>query len=196
MSDKAINRLSQEIFEEAEIEKASMLKEAKEKAGIILSEAKAEMDKKLGLAEEEMKIIYSQNLDNNISAISAENKSEMLKLKLQYVDEIVEEVKKSIEKSTKKQIKSFLKKEVENLPVKEGEYQIGSEEERIDAEIIKDIFKGRKIILSKKNADFAKGLKILSNKIEYTISPESKLESMIDEIKMEISNRLFGGGSD
>jgi len=36
----------------------------------------------------------------------------------------------------------------------------------------------------------------LSNKIEYTISPESKLESMIDEIKMEISNRLFGGGSD
>jgi len=105
-------------------------------------------------------------------------------------------VKKSIEKSTKKQIKSFLKKEVENLPVKEGEYQIGSEEERIDAEIIKDIFKGRKIILSKKNADFAKGLKILSNKIEYTISPESKLESMIDEIKMEISNRLFGGGSD
>jgi len=196
MSDKAINRLSQEIFEEAEIEKASILKEAKEKVGVILSEAKAEKEKRLKLAEGEMKVVFSQNFDNNISAISAENKSEMLKLKLQYVDEIVEEVKKSIEKLTKKQIKSFLKREMENLPVKEGEYQLGSEEDRIDAETIKDILKGRKIVLSKKNADFTKGLKILSNKIEYTISPESKLESMMDEIKMEISNSLFGGGND
>lgn len=196
MSEKAIDRLSKEILDEALSEKDSILKEAEKTAGEILKDAEAEKKKRTDSAQEEVKTYYSQTLENLISSAAAENKDEMLSEKLKLVDSIIEEVRKGVSSISKKQMKSFLKKEMEDMPLKEGEYLIGLEEDKVDEEMLKEIFKGRKIVQSKKKADFKRGVKILSNKVVYTLSPESRLESMIDRIKMEISGSLFRGGND
>jgi hypothetical protein len=42
--------------------------------------------------------------------------------------------------------------------------------------------------------DFKKGIKIISGKAEYNISPEALIDSDLDDIRMEVAKELFGNG--
>jgi len=191
-----INNVSGKILEDAGKEKEQILKSAKEKAEAILNDAKAEKAVILKEAEEAAKKRYDEVLQMEILKAESEYSRKLLAKKLDMLDQVMDDAVKSLSSMNDKDFASFLENALKNIDAKDGEFIIGSTEKRTDAKAVKAAAKKAGISLSesKTKPDFEHGIKIVSNRAEYNISPEAVFSNDIDDIKMDISKLLYPKG--
>ena len=191
-----INNVSQKILDDAAREKQSIIDTAKKEAEKILQAAAAEKAAILKEAEETAQKRYKEVLDMEILKAESEYRRTFLAKKLDMLDEVLKEALKSLASMNEKDFASFLEKALKGIDIKEGEFIIGNSEKRADAKAVKAAAKkaGLSLSESKTKPDFEHGIKIISNRAEYNISPEAVFGNETDNIKMDISKILFSKG--
>lgn len=186
-----IDSVSKKILDDAFLEREKIINEAKAKANLIIEQAINEKKKILEegrrKAEERHKEIYNLEL----LKIKAEFNQKLLLDKLKCIDEVIQKVKEKLSNLDRGSYIRFLQKAIKELEIKDGEYKIGSKEKNIDDELVKVALGDLKVKKSDDKAEFEKGIKIISGKVEYYISPESTIEAGIDDIRMAIAHFLF-----
>jgi V/A-type H+-transporting ATPase subunit E len=184
-----LDNVSKKVLDDAEKERDKILKEARGKASAIIEDAekKAKEIHKNGKLEAWEK--YKEILDIELSRAKSEINQKILMYKVSLVDDIINRAKRKLTDLSKKDYEKFLKRTLEPLNVDGGYYQIGSDEKDIDDNMIKSI-SGLKRADGK--PDFKKGIRIIKGKAEYNITPDSFVDSDIDDIRMDIALYLFG----
>ncbi len=186
-----MDNVSQKILEDAEKEKEKILKEAREKADQIIGEAKKDKKDKLAEAKKRAEQKYKQAYELEILKAKSDASQKLLLSKLKLVDETIGKAKQKIYESKKEDYIKFIKKGIEQLDVKKGSYIIGKEEKKLDDDTVSSIAKNIKLQKSDNEPDFNRGLKIISANKEYLLSPETIIDSQIEDLKMQIAEILF-----
>jgi|GEM_PF-873480 len=188
-----LDSVSKKVIDEAGKAKKRELEKAKKMASEIIEESKKEAIEihrsgKLGAWNR-----YREKLAIELSRIKSQMNSKILMYKIGLVDDVIDEVKKRLSNMNKDDYKEFLKNSLKSLNIEDGYYVIGSEEEKIDDEMVASVANLRK---SDEKPDFKKGIKIIKGKALYRISPEISIDSKIDDIRMEIAMELFGNSGE
>jgi len=186
-----MDNVSKKILEDAKNQKEKILAEAKQKADRIIEEAEKKKNERLAEAKKEAKQKYSQTYDLEILKAKSEASQRLLLAKLEMVDETIAKAKQKIYKAEKEDYLNFIKKSIEGLDIKQGTYIIGRDEINLDDDTVSSLAGKLKLKKSDQESDFEKGLKIISANKEYLISPETVIDSQIEDIKMEIADFLF-----
>jgi len=190
-----LDNVSKKVLDDAIKQKELELEEARKKASEIIEQAK----KKALQVHREGKLKswdkYREDLKIELSKIKSSLNQKILLYKINFVDDVVEKAKNRLEDMDKEDFKKMLKKYIDALDINDGYYIIGSEEKRINDEMVESVANLKKI---GEEPDFKKGIKIISGKAEYNISPGILIDSDIDDIRMEIAHVLFDSsrGSD
>lgn len=184
-----LDNVSRKVLDDAIKEKERRMDEARQKAADIIGMAK----QRAGEVKKDGRLKASQKhrevLNIELSKIKSEMDREILMHKIKLVDDVIEETKRKLLAMDRKDYKKFLTKSLKPLDIDGGFYQIGTEEKNIDGEMVESIANLKK---SEKKADFKKGIKVISGKAEYNISPDILIDSDIDDIRMEAAWYLFG----
>lgn len=189
MNMSELDNVSRKVLDDARKEKERRMDEARKKAADIIDRAKQRAGevKKDGRLKASQK--HKEVLNIELSKIKSEMDREILMHKIKLVDDVIEEAKKKLLAMNRKDYKKFLIKSLKPLDIDGGFYQIGTEEKNIDGKMIESIAELKK---AEGKADFKKGIKIISGKAEYNISPGILIDSDIDDIRMEAARYLFG----
>ncbi len=186
-----LDNVSQKILENAEKEKDKIIDEAKKKAEEIIRGANNKKKNALKATRKEADREYQKTYDLEITKAKSDITQRLLLTKLNIVEEIIEKAKERLRSLNPDDYKNFLSKGLKDLNISKGSYIIGSNE-NISSDIIKEAAGNMKLEESKKQPDFDKGVKIISGNAEYNLSPDTLVDTQIDDIKMEIADFLFG----
>ncbi len=186
------DNVSEKILEDAEKEKNKIIAEAKQKANQVVGEAKRKKEERLTEAKKQAERKYKQAYELEMVKAKSETRQKLLLSKLKLVDETIDKAKQQIYEYKKEDYIKFLKKALKDLDIKQGEYIIGKDEKDLDGRTISSLSKQLKLKKSGQDPDFSRGLKIVSSNKEYLLSPETIIDSQIEDIKMETANFLFG----
>jgi len=187
-----LDNVSKKILDDAEQEKANIIGEAKKKAEGIIREANNKKKEALERAKREAKAEYNKTYELEITEAKSGISQKLLLNKLQLVEEIIDKAKKRRKKRDQDQYKDFLTKSLADLNIREGSFIIGSKEKNISPEIVKEAAGDIKLEESSQQPDFDYGIKVISGNAEYKLSPDTMVDTQIDDLKMEIADFLFG----
>jgi V/A-type H+/Na+-transporting ATPase subunit E len=188
-----LDSVSKKVIDEAEKAKKRELEKAKKMASEIIEESKKEAIEIHRSGKLSAWNRYREKLAIELSRIKSQMNSKILMYKIGLVEDVIDEAKKRLLNMDKDDYKEFLKNSLESLNIDDGYYLIGSEEEKIDDEMVASIANLKK---SGEKPGFKKGIKIIKGKAEYRISPEISIDSKIDDIRMEIAMELFGNSGE
>lgn len=188
-----IDNVSKKILEDASTERDRILQEGKLKAEEVLNETgekrKSLLQEGKLKADQKYREVYELELLKAKSGFS----QKLLKVKLDIIDSVINKGIAELSKLKRDDYTKFLKKSLEGLDIKEGSYLIGSEEKIVDEEMVKKASGKMKLDKKEEKADFKKGIKIYGSNAEYDISPESLINSQIDDIRMDLADFIFSG---
>ncbi len=184
-----LDNVSKKVLDDAGKERDKMLKEARGKASAIVEEAEREAKEihKSGKLRAWEK--YKEVLNIELSRAKSELNQKILMYKIDLVNDAIDKARKKLTSLDKKDYEKFLKRTLESLNVDGGYYQIGSDETNIDGNMIESI---RDLKKADGKPDFKKGVRIIKGKAEYNITPDSFVDSDIDDIRMDTALCLFG----
>jgi len=184
-----LDNVSKKILEDAAAEKEKILTEARGKASAIVEEAekKAEEIKQEGKLKAKEK--YQEVFDVEVTRAKTELNQKVINYKIDLIDDVIAEAKKRLSDLDKKEYERFLRKTLKELKVKNGSYQIGSQEKSINGKMIESMAKLKK---AGGKPDFKKGIKIIKGKAQYNITADSLIDPNIEDIRMETAFNLFG----
>jgi len=184
-----LDNVSKKILEDTTVEREKILDEARKKASAIVEEAenKAKEINQDGKLKAQKK--YKEVFDVEVIKARTELDQKMIIYKIGLIDEVIAKAKERLSSLDKKQYERFIKNTFKTLNVKDGCYQIGSEEKNIDSKMIESIADLKKANVK---PDFKKGIKIVKGKAQYNITADSLVDSNIDDIRMETAIYLFG----
>ncbi len=186
-----LDNVSQKILDDAEEEKNKIIEEAKKKAEDIISQAKKKKDETLRMANNQAQQEYDRIYDLEIIKAKSDIGQKILLNKLELVEDIINKAKEKLKNLDKAQYKNFLIKSLKGLDIEEGEYILGKNENNIIPEILEEAAASIKLKKSGQKPDFDKGVKIISGNAEYNLSPDTLVDTNIEDIKMEIAEFLF-----
>jgi V/A-type H+-transporting ATPase subunit E len=192
-----IDNVSRKILDDAEEAKEHELERARKEARDIIEKAKqkaAEIHREGKLKAWEK---HKEILNIELSRVKSELDQKILMYKLNLIDDVIGEAKKRLLNMDREDYKKFIAKNLKALNIDSGYYIIGSEENNIDSSMIESAGNFKR---SEENPDFKRGVKIIKGRTEYNISPDTLIDSNIDDIRMEVASYLFsdngGGGGD
>src|SRR3989304_6941327 len=184
-----LDNVSKKVLDDAGKEKDKILKEARKKASAIIEDA----EKKVVSIHQNGKLEtwekYKEILNIEVSRAKSEINQKILMYKIGLVDDTINRARKKLAGFGKKDYEKFLRKTLGALNVDGGYYQIGSEETNIDDKMIESI---RDLKRADGKPDFKKGIRIIKGKAEYNITPDSFIDSNIDDVRMDTALYLFG----
>jgi V/A-type H+/Na+-transporting ATPase subunit E len=186
-----LDNVSKKVLDDAELQKEQEIGEAKKKAGEIIKEAKKRALEIHNDGKIESGKKYEEVLNIELSKIKSALNQSNLMFKINLVDDVINKARTRLISMDSEGYKKLLEKNIKALNINEGYYLIGSEEEKIDEKMVESIAKIKKL---NEEPDFKKGIKIISGKAEYNISPEALIDSDLDDIRMEVAKELFGNG--
>ncbi|MGM0366629.1 MAG: hypothetical protein ACQEP5_08870 [Actinomycetota bacterium] len=187
------DNVSKKILKDAEKQKEKILAEAREKADRIIEQAKEKKQERLAGAKNKAEQEYQQAYELEILKARSEASQKLLLSKLKLVDETIGRAKQKIYEGSREDYLKFMKKSIDELDIKQGTYIIGKEEKTLDEDAVSSLSKDINLKKSEQEPDFPRGLKIISENREYILSPETVIDSQIEDTKMEIANLLFSG---
>ena len=184
-----LDNVSKKVLDDAAKERNKILDEARRKASVVMEKAEREAKEvhwngKLRAGER-----YKEVLNIEVSRAKSELNQKVLLYKIGLIDEIIDRARGKLTGLGKKDYEKFIKKTLKVLNIDEGYYQIGSEETNIDGKMIESI---RDLKGADGKPDFKKGIRIIKGKAEYNITPDSLIDSNIDDIRMDAALCLFG----
>ena len=184
-----LDNVSKKILYDAAKERDRILGEARKKASVVIEETeeKAKEIHKSGKLRAGER--HKEVLNIEVSRAKSELNQKVLMHKISMVEEVIGMAKEKLASLGKKDYKKFIKKNLEVLNTDEGYYQIGNEETNIDCKMIESIANFKK---ADEKPDFKKGIRIIKERVEYNIAPDSLIDSNIDDISMEVAFYLFG----
>ncbi|MDI6701129.1 MAG: hypothetical protein QME48_07905 [bacterium] len=185
-----LDNLSKKIVDDALNEKEKILNEAKEEREKILNDAKEKAKKILESYKVKSEQVYKETFSNTFYTGESLLKQEILKRKKEHIEDILSKLKEEIKNLDEKRFREFVKRSFQKEKIVDGEFIIGKEENRIDEKFItKELSK--KLKKSSLEPDFEKGLKIVSNKTVFIISPEDEFDFLYDELYLKTNRKLF-----
>ncbi len=187
-----MDNVSKKIIDDAEREKGKILADARERAEEIIGEAKKKKKGTLDEAKKKAEQKHKQAYDLEILKAKSEADQRLLLSKLKLVDETIAKAKQKIYQSDKQDYVKFIKKGLEELDIKEGTYVIGKEENKLNAKTVSSMGKKIKLKKSDQEPDFPRGIKVISENKEYLLSPQTIIDSQVEDVKMEVADLLFG----
>ncbi len=187
-----MDNVSKKILEDAQKERQKILDQAREKAKKIIAEARKDKQEALDQAKNKAQQKYKQAYELEMIKAKSEAQQKRLLSKLELVDQTVEQAKKKILDSKQEDYRQFIKKGIQDLDIKQGSYIIGRQEEKLDHDTVRSLSKNIKLEKSDHAPDFDRGLKIISQNKEYLLSPETIIDTQMEDLKMEIADFLFG----
>ncbi len=188
-----MDSVSKKVIAEAEKAKKRELEKAKKMASEIIEESKKEAIEIHRSGKLDAWNRYREKLGIELSRIKSQMSAKILLYKISLVDDVIDEAKKRLSNMSREDYVKFLKNSIKSLNIDDSYYVIGSEEEKIDDEMVASISNLKK---SDKKPDFKKGIKIIKGKALYRISPEISIDSEIDDIRMEVAQELFGSSGE
>jgi V/A-type H+/Na+-transporting ATPase subunit E len=186
MSD--LDNVSKKVMDDAIKQKERELEEARKKASEIIEQAKKRALQVHREGKRKSWDKYREDLKIELSKIKSSLNQKILLYKINLVDEVVRKAKNQLEDIDREDFKKMLKKNIDALDINDGYYIIGSEEKKIDGKMVESVTNLKKL---DEEPDFKKGIKIISGKAEYNISPGILIDSDIDDIRMETARVLF-----
>jgi len=185
-----LDNLSKKIIDDALVEKEKILNEAKEEREKILNDAKEKAKKILESYKAKSEQVYKETFSNTFYTKESLLKQEVLKRKKEHIEDILLKLREEIKNLDEKRFQEFVKKSFKKEKIEDGEFIIGKNEKRIDENFItKELSK--KLKKSSLEPDFEKGLKIISNKTVFIISPEDEFDFLYDDLYLKTNKKLF-----
>jgi len=188
-----MDSVSKKVINEAEKAKKHELEKAKKMASEIIEKSKKEAIEIHRSGKLDAWNRYREKLGIELSRIKSQMSAKILMYKISLVDDVIDEAKKRLSNMSREDYAKFLKNSIKSLNIDDGYYVIGSEEEKIDDEMVASISNLKK---SGEKPDFKKGIKIIKGKALYRISPEISIDSEIDDIRMKAAQELFGSSGE
>ncbi len=188
-----ISNVANKILNDADIEKENIINAAKEKADILINEAKKEKDDSIKDTKKIAIIRKKDIYETELLKVYSEMNQKILEYKINIIDSIIEKASGQLLKPEAKKYKSFIEKMLKKSEIKKGEVLIGKRDKNINAKNIVSIAKKMKTAIkeSKEKADFEFGVKIVSGKASYNLSPYDYFTSSVDEFRIELASILF-----
>lgn len=169
------------ILQKAEEEKSSIIAEAEKIAQSVIEEGKKKADR-----------IYKEQINNLTANGESALKQEVLSKKAEIISSAIDKTVKKMNDIPEETYRKYFKSNLSGLDIKEGEFLLGKKEKKIDKQFIKACLKGVKLEESEIESDFDFGVKIMSGRAVYTISPFTEFEYQKDKIMMILGKKLFG----
>ena len=186
-----IENVSKKILDDADKQKEEIIDSANKKAKEIIKEAEEKKEKIISDAKKEASEHYEQVYNMEVYKGIAQMEQKVILKKLDLVDKVVEKSKKSLIGSTKKEYLSYIKNILSEIDIKKGSYLIGNNENVLTYELLDDLMKDNDIEKSEDEPDFDEGLKIFSGNAEYSISFLKAIESLQEDIVIDIASFIF-----